>query len=106
MQVRPSFVREAALLLADLAGQPDRSGQVPAAGFLEALAAGIDAPNPDPNENNSMGGLLQSYTPFLAQLQTAEPDHAPVNDALQAYAQRLSFGTQFDGLYWPVDMHV
>lgn len=106
MQVRPSFVREAALLLADLAGQPDRNGHVTAAGFLEALATNLDEPASNSGQGELTGTLWQNYAPFLAQMEDVQPTPPSIDDALSAYTQRLSFGAQYEGLYWPVDMEV
>lgn len=105
IQVRQDFVREAALLLADLAGRADASSGTDTDGFLKALL-----------ETTAVDGRLGAsatpdapldhgpFTPFLAQLKGSKPPLTPISDALAAYDQRLAFGTVLEGLDWPVDL--
>lgn len=106
MQVRPSFVREAALLLADLAGQPDQNDQVNDADFLKALVSKFEQPDQPAIPNEKADLLMLNSAPFLVQLEGIEQPATNPKDALSAYTQRLLIGTQFDGLHWPVDLEV
>jgi len=106
MQVRQDFVREAALLLADLAGRAGAAPHAEQDGFLKALFE-TTAVNGSMGQASATGSFLaQSQSAaFLAQLTGAPLPPVPFDQALAAYSQRLAFGTVFEGLDWPVDMH-
>ena len=106
MQVRPNIIREAALLLADLAGQPERAQSLGPSGFVDVLTASLNAASDEPRGDAFLSSLSYSSAPFLTQLQSEDLVASSHEDALAAYAQRLSFGIDYEGLYWPVDLHV
>lgn len=106
-QVRSNFVREAALLLADLAGQPERGGPIDPQGFLTALASNMDGAR-DRQPSNDLAGnqLLSQNASFFELLQQETSLATTPKDASLAYSRILSQYTAYDGLYWPVDMKV
>lgn len=106
IQVRPTFVREAALLLADLAEQPGKRDVTQASSFLEALYSKLDVSTDWKRQRRDGQPTMQPSAPFLAQLVQDQPLQMPASLAIGAYGKRLEFGLTFEGLHWPVDIEI